>query len=97
MKRKRYLSAIIMTALLISGCTGNNTAAISEEDAKKIVLDQVGGSTLEDIRAFQSDYDNGKLKYEGNLYHGQQKIEFEIDGYDGSILEWDVEPIREGF
>ena len=90
--------------------TGNGTTIISEEEAKqialahagltaeeaqKIALDQVTGATAQDIREFKSDYDNGKLKYEGKLYYEQTKYEFEIDGYTGAILEWDVEPIHE--
>ena len=70
--------------------------SITAEDAKKIALDQVAGATTQNIREFKSDYDNGKLKYEGKIYHEQTEYEFEIDGYTGSILEWDVEPIYNG-
>lgn len=67
---------------------------ISEENAKQIALEQVSGATAQDIREFKSDYDHGKLKYEGKIYYQQQEYEFEIDGYNGTILEWDVEPIH---
>ena len=40
-----------------------------------------------------SDYDNGRLQYEGKLFYDQTEYEFEIDGYSGEILEWDVEPL----
>lgn len=66
---------------------------INEDNAKQIALDQVPGATLQDIRKFKSEYDNGKLEYEGKIFYDQKEYEFEIDGYTGTILEWDVEPI----
>ncbi len=69
---------------------------ITAEDAKKIALDEVRGATLEDIREFEEDYDNGKLKFEGKIHYDQNEIEFEIDAY-GAITKWEVEPLyREG-
>ena len=74
--------------------TGDETTKISEEEAKTIALDKVTGATTQDIHEFKSDYDNGKLKYEGKIYYEQTEYEFEIDGYTGTILEWDVDPIN---
>ncbi len=73
--------------------TGDGTTKISEEEAKQIALNQVAGAASQHIHEFKSDYDNGKLKYEGKIYYEQTEYEFEIDGYTGAILEWDVEPI----
>lgn len=81
-----------------SGSTQNNNGQpqmITEEEAKKIALDEVRGATLSDIREFEKDYDNGKLEYEGKIYYDQNEIEFVIDGY-GAILEWEVEPLNGG-
>lgn len=78
--------------------TQNNSGQpqmITEEEAKKIALDEVRGATPEDIREFEKDYDNGKLEYEGKIYYDQNEIEFVIDGY-GAILEWKVEPLNGG-
>lgn len=66
---------------------------ISEEKAKQIALAKVEGATEQDIRKFKSEYDNGRLEYEGKIYYDNQEYEFEIDGYTGEILEWDVETI----
>lgn len=135
MKRKLIISTLALTALLLSGCTQNNTSGsenptespsatpatsteasqptstpqtnavsnsdaqtemVSEEEAKQIALEQVPGATLQDIRAFSSDYDNGRLEYEGKIYYEQKEYEFEIDGSSGIILEWDVDPVYEG-
>lgn len=69
---------------------------ISADEAKKIALAKVPGATTQDIREFKSDYDNGKLEYEGKIYYEQKEYEFEIDAYTGAILEWDVEPVYGG-
>lgn len=66
---------------------------ITEAEAKKIALDKITGAADKDIREFKSEYDNGKLIYEGKIYFEQKEYEFEIDGSDGTILEWDVENI----
>ena len=73
-----------------------NGDAIKEDDAKKIALDKVPGSTTKDIREFETDYENGRLHYEGKIYYDKKEYEFEIDGYTGDVLEWDVEPIYGG-
>ncbi len=67
------------------------TDSLTGNEAKQIVISQVPGATEEDILVFESDYDNGNLQYEGKLYYEQTEYEFEIDGYSGEILEWDVE------
>ena len=79
-----------------SAADTKDAKTISADEAKKIALKQVSGATEQDLREFESDYDNGKLKYEGKIYYKQTEYEFEIDGYDGTILEWDVEPIYGG-
>ena len=66
---------------------------ISTDEAKQIALAKVPGATASDIREFKSEYDNSKLKYEGKIYYDHKEYEFEIDGANGTILEWDVESI----
>lgn len=65
------------------------TASISEEDAKKIALEQVPGATEEDFLEFGKDYDNGILRYEVEILYNGKEYSFDIDARDGSILEWD--------
>ena len=71
----------------------DNTAKISEAEAKKIALAQVPGAKESDIRGFEVDYDDGRLEYEGSIYYGELEYEFEIDGYSGAIRSWEVESI----
>lgn len=69
---------------------------ISEEEAKRIALERVPGATEQNITEFRSDYDDGRLEYEGEIRYGETEYEFEIDGYTGQILEWDEDPIYNG-
>lgn len=69
---------------------------LTEEQAKKIVLDKVPGATEQDIKEFKEDYDDDRLQYEGKIHYEKKEYEFEIDGYNGEILEWDEETLRDG-
>lgn len=64
---------------------------ISEEDARKIALEQVSGATDEHIREFDRDYDDGKLKYEIEIFFEDKEYTFDIDARDGAILEREAE------
>ena len=67
--------------------------AITEEKAKEIALAQVPGATLDDLWEFETDYDDGRLEYEGKIFYDHKEYEFEIDGYSGAIRNWEVESI----
>lgn len=64
---------------------------ISEEDARKIALEQVSGATDEHIREFDRDYDDGRLKYEIEIFFEDKEYTFDIDARDGAILEREAE------
>ncbi len=68
-------------------------STISADQAKAIAIAQVPGASLSDIREFETDYDDGRLEYEGKIYYGGMEYEFEIDGYSGAIRSWEVESI----
>ena len=72
--------------------TANNSqnptnSIITEEAAKTIALEQVPGATEEHIREFDRDYDNGRLKYEVEIFFEDKEYDFDIDAKDGTILE----------
>jgi len=67
--------------------------AINETQAKKKALAQVPGAKMSDIVEFETDYDDGRIEYEGKIYYKNMEYEFEIDGYSGAIRDWDVESI----
>ena len=72
--------------------TGNGqSGTITADQAKEKALSQVPGATVSDIREFETDYDDGRLQYEGKIYYNGMEYEFEIDGYSGAIRSWDAE------
>ncbi len=68
----------------------DGSSAITADQAKEIALEQVPGATVSDIYEFETDYDDGRLEYEGTIWYDGVKYEFTIDGYSGAIREWDV-------
>ena len=73
-----------------AGAGSTQEATISIDDAKAKVLERVPGASAQDIW-IKLDYDDGRLEYEGELYHGGMEYEFKIDAYSGSVLEWESE------
>lgn len=69
----------------------SGTASITEAEAKTLVLAQVPGATEENFLEFKTDYDDGRLEYEGELFYDGMKYEFTVDGYSGTIREWESE------
>lgn len=67
------------------------TASITEAEAKALVLAQVPGAAEENFLEFKTDYDDGRLEYEGELFYDGMKYEFTVDGYSGTIREWESE------
>ncbi len=72
--------------------TGNGqSGTITADQAKEKALSQVPGAAVSDIWEFETDYDDGRLQYEGKIYYNGMEYEFEIDGYSGAIRSWDAE------
>lgn len=95
MKHKLVICTLI-TGMLLTACNSNNTSnttMLSEEAAKKIALQEVPGATTEHIKLFKLDTNDGIRTYEGTIIYEDNKYDFEIDTNDGTILEWDMEPI----
>lgn len=68
-------------------------AGISAEEAKGIALARVPGASSGDIVKFETDWDDGRTVYEGEILFGGMEYEFEIDGATGTVLDWDVEAL----
>jgi len=52
---------------------------------KEILLFRVPGATIGTI---DLEYDDGEVKYEGEMYLNNFKYEFEIDAVTGAVLDW---------
>lgn len=70
-------------------------SAITADQAKELALSQVPGATLDDIREFETDYDDGRMEYEGKIIYDGMEYEFGIDGYSGAIRSWEAEPTHQ--
>ncbi|MDY2596608.1 MAG: PepSY domain-containing protein [Oliverpabstia sp.] len=74
--------------------TPNSTvgALISEEEAKKIALQDAGLTEVEitGIRV-KLEYDNGIQEYEVDFYAGEKEYDYEIHAETGAILRKDME------
>lgn len=68
------------------------TAGVSIETAKQTALALVSGATENNIRIY-TDYDDGRMVYEGKIIYNAMEYEFEIDAATGNIIEWDVESV----
>lgn len=64
---------------------------IGEQKAKEIILAKVSGAVESSIYEFERETEDGRIQYEGNLYHDGYEYEFEIDGATGSILQWEID------
>lgn len=63
---------------------------ITEETARKVVLERVPQASADQIR-MELDEDDGRMEYEGKLIHDGIEYEFKIDAYSGSLIEWESE------
>ena len=98
MKKNSIMIMLMIIMVLISGCTARRgeSNTITAAQAKSIALAQVPGAVEENIREFDVDqFEDGSLEYDGKIYYEGKEYSFEIDGYNGSIRSWEVEPIYE--
>lgn len=67
-------------------------STLTEEQAKELALAQVPGASSGDIQKFKTDYDDGRMEYEGKIVYDGMEYEFEIDAYSGAFRSWEAEP-----
>lgn len=68
------------------GSTAGSDTQISVDEAKQIALEKVPGASMIHI---ELDEDDGRLVYEGEIYHENKEYEFEIDASTGEIISWE--------
>ena len=69
-----------------------DSAAISEDEAKKAAFDHAGVSET-DVTGLRIrlDYDDGRQVYDVEFYSGSKEYDYEISASDGSVLSFDQE------
>ncbi|MGN0306026.1 MAG: PepSY domain-containing protein [Lachnospiraceae bacterium] len=70
----------------------NNSGGVTIDAARETALAQVPGATADNIRIY-TDYDDGRMIYEGKIIYNTMEYEFEIDANTGNITEWSAESI----
>lgn len=70
------------------------TALITEQEAKDLVLAQIPGASIVE---FKRDTDDGRTVYDGKAVLEGREYEFEIDAATGAFLEWDADDADEGW
>lgn len=63
---------------------------VTAEEAKAIVQQKVPGAPLESIQIWE-ERDDGRRRYEGELYYQNMKYEFEIDPQTGILFDWNAD------
>lgn len=64
----------------------SNEGEITAEEAKRIALGKVPGASMIYL---EREEDDGRIVYEGEIYHEHREYEFKIDAFTGDILEWE--------
>lgn len=60
------------------------------QQAKRLVQQKVEGSSADNVRIWE-ERDDGRLRYEGELFYNGMKYEFEIDPQTGRIFDWNAD------
>lgn len=60
------------------------------QQAKRLVQQKVEGSSADNVRIWE-ERDDGRLRYEGELFYNGMKYEFEIDPHTGRIFDWNAD------
>lgn len=66
---------------------------ITYDEAVQLVLDRVKGADADSIRMVQSN-DDGRMIWEGELYHDGYEYEFELDASSGRFTDWERDRVR---
>ena len=63
---------------------------VDMEAAKRLVQQKVEDSSADNVRIWQ-EADDGRMRYEGELFYNGMKYEFEIDPRTGRIFDWNAD------
>lgn len=72
----------------------NEAGYIGREEAKTIALSHAGVTESEvTFLRIEQDQDNGRIEYSVDFTADNKEYDYEIDGYTGQILDYDIERI----
>ncbi len=70
--------------------SSGTTAAVTQEQARDMVLERIPGATASDVY-MERDREDGRDVYEGEAYYDRTEYEFEIDASTGTFIKWSVD------
>ena len=76
-----------------SGAAQGATGYLTMEQGRQKVAERIPGVDPANVY-IKEDYDDGRLKYEGEVYYNQTKYEFELDAATGAFTDWEEEKGR---
>ena len=63
---------------------------VDEDGARAAVAGKVDGASADEVQVWEES-DDGRVRYEGELYHDGIKYEFELDGQTGILFDWNAD------
>ena len=69
---------------------GSAAGQLTMDQARQKVAERIAGVDPANVY-IKEDYDDGRLKYEGEVYYNQTKYEFELDAATGAFTDWEEE------
>ena len=63
---------------------------VDEDGARAAVAGKVDGASADEVQVWEKS-DDGRVRYEGELYHDGIKYEFELDGQTGILFDWNAD------
>lgn len=76
-----------------AGGASQQTKAVSGIEAAKAIAVKQAGLSLSDVAwgEVETDYEDGRMVYEGEFFYGAMEYEFEIDAATGQMRKWEME------
>ena len=69
----------------------SSNSYIGGKRAMNIALKKVPGANSSHVKEIHLDRENGRMVYEGEIYHNGWEYEFDIDAVTGAIVKWKAE------
>ncbi len=76
----------------VEGGPASSGGPVTAEEAKALALAKVSGASSGDVWDFETDYDDGRTEYEGEIFYNGTDYDFKIDGATGAFLCWEEAP-----
>ena len=102
--KKKILSIVLLGIMVLGVSVTANTKSkhkhnkhissnsyIGVNRAKNIALKKVPGANSSHVKEIHLDRENGRMVYEGEIYHNGWEYEFDIDAVTGAIVKWKAE------